>query len=190
MLYTMQVNDKKHNALGVIIALAIIAGCIVGIIRGAKNHKEALAPEVPKYSAVQLLREQHKDELTEWDVLQLAIMFKESRFNPDAVGSANDRGVYQITLPYMREANRLSGRNYTHDDAFDIRKSIEMFAIVQGRYNQSKDIHEAIKHHNPGASAGYEKEILRNMQVIRRYENARKLLIEYGERNLEAGCRL
>jgi hypothetical protein len=183
-------QDKRHNTVGVIIALAIIAGCIVGIIYASKHREETPKTEAPKYSAVQLLRNLHKGELTEWDVLQLAIMFKESRFNPNAVGSANDRGVYQITLPYMREANRLSGRNYTHDDAFDIRKSIEMFAIVQGRYNQNKDIHEAIKHHNPGAGAGYEKEILRNMQVIRRYENARKLLIEYGERNLEAGCRL
>ena len=39
---------------------------------------------IPKWSAVELLRQQHKDELTEWDMLQMAIIFTESRFNPDA----------------------------------------------------------------------------------------------------------
>lgn len=141
---------------------------------------------VPEYhwSTIKLLKEYHGEEnqsLTDWQTLELALMLKESRFDPDAVGSCDDRGIYQITSVFVQEANRLSGKNYTHDDAFDITKSLEMFSIVQNQYNPDKDIHEAIKHHNPGAGTGYEKEVLRNMQTIRRYEEIRKLLIEYGE---------
>ena len=156
----------------ILILISLVVGC---------TPKPTEFDGIKQWSAVELLRNQHKDELSEWEILQLAVMLKESRFNPNAVGSCDDRGVYQITRPYLNEVNRLSEKNYTHDDAFDIAKSIEMFAIVQGRYNKDKDIHEAIKHHNPGAGAGYEREILRNMQTIRQYEEIRKLLLAYGK---------
>lgn len=176
MLYTMQVNDKKHNALGVIIALAIIAGCIVGIVRGAKNHKEE-TQEVQKYSAVQLLREQHKDELTPWELTIMAIFWTESKCNPNAVGKAGDFGVMQLIPIYVREVNRISGRNYAHTDAFSIRKSLEMYHTMQGRYNPSCDLDLAIYYHNK--SAVYKAEVERNKAWIKRYEAARNEVVDF-----------
>jgi hypothetical protein len=176
MLYTMQVNDKKHNALGVIIALAIIAGCIYGIIRGAKNHKEE-TQEVPKYSAVQLLREQHKDELTPWELTIMAIFWTESKCNPNSVGKAGDFGIMQILDCYCREVNRISGRNYAHTDAFSIRKSLEMYHTMQWRYNPSCDLDLAIYYHNK--SAAYKAEVERNKAWIKRYEAARNEVVDF-----------
>lgn len=172
----MQVNDKKHNALGVIIALAIIAGCIFGIVRGVKNHKEE-TQEVPKYSAVQLLRNLHKGELTEWDKLILAIAFTESRFRDDAVGAANDSGQLQITEPYVREVNRLYKTDYTIEDAFDLGKSLEMFNLLQDYYNPSHGIEAGIKYHN--RNQYYRKVVLENLDLIRRYERTRAAVINY-----------
>ena len=183
MLYTMQVNDKKHNTLGVILALAVIAGCIVGIIRGAKNHKEALAPEVPKYSAVQLLREQHRDELTPWELTIMAIFWTESKCNPNAVGKAGDYGIMQMLDCYCREVNRISGSNYAHTDAFSIRKSLEMYHTMQGRYNPSKDLDLAIYYHNK--SAAYKAEVERNKAWIKRYEAARNEVVDFRAANYQ-----
>ena len=172
----MQVNDKKHNALGVIIALAIIAGCIYGIFRGAKNHKEE-TQEVPKYSAVQLLREQHRDELTPWELTIMAIFWTESKCNPNAVGKAGDLGAMQLVPIYVREVNRISGRNYAHTDAFSIRKSLEMYHTMQGRYNPSCDLDLAIYYHNK--SAAYKAEVERNKAWIKRYEAARNEVVDF-----------
>ncbi len=172
-------NERAKNRFLAFVTIVALAACAAAILWACKPRETDAEPVYQ--SAMELLRAQHKGELTEWQVLQLAIMLKESRFNPNAVGNANDRGVYQITVPYLNEANRLSGNGYSHDDAFDIEKSLEMFQIIQDKYNEHHDIHEAIKHHNPGAGQAYERDILRNMETIRRYEEIRKLLIAYGK---------
>lgn len=170
-------QDKRHNTLGVIIALAIIAGCIVGIIYASKHREETPAPEAPKYSAVQLLREQHKDELTPWELTIMAIFWTESTCNPNAVGKAGDFGIMQMLDCYCREVNRISGRNYAHTDAFSIRKSLEMYHTMQGRYNPSCDLDLAIYYHNK--SAAYKAEVERNKAWIKRYEAARNEVVDF-----------
>lgn len=176
------VSRKKRKVDILRITVAILLSLVAAAIILCSCGRQPSDITEPAYqSAMELLREQHRGELTEWQVLQLAIMLKESRFNPNAIGNANDRGVYQITVPYLNEANRLSGNGYSHDDAFDIEKSLEMFQIIQNKYNERHDIHEAIKHHNPGAGPAYERDILRNMETIRRYEEIRKLLIAHGK---------
>lgn len=172
----MQVNDKKHNALGVIIALAIIAGCIVGIVRGAKNHKEE-TQEVSKYSAVQLLRNQHRNELTPWEKTIMAICWTESKCNSNAVGMAGDSGVMQLIPVYVQEVNRISGSDYSHSDAFSVRKSLEMYHLMQAKYNPSRDRDLAIYYHNK--SAAYKAAVLRNLAWIEQYEAVRNEVVNY-----------
>lgn len=172
----MQANDKRHNTLGVILALAVIAGCIFGIVRGVKNHKED-TPEVTRYSAVQLLREQHKDELTPWEITIMAIFWTESKCNPNAVGKAGDFGIMQMLDCYCREVNRISGSNYAHSDAFSVRKSLEMYHTMQGRYNPSYNTDLAIYYHNK--SAAYKAEVERNKAWIKRYEAARNEVVDF-----------
>ena len=140
---------------------AIIAGC-------ARTQ----VVEVPCPYPVEV-----KDTLSDWQLLQLAIIMTESKGDPDAVGKNGDYGVYQMTEPYIREVNRVSGTNYAHEDAFDIDSSIEMFALLQGHYNAGKDTELAIRYHNK--SSAYRATVLRNLEIVERMEICRRKLIEH-----------
>lgn len=150
---------------------------LISLVVGCTPKPEPVEPS--HWSAVELLRNQHKEELSEWDKLIMAIAFTESRFRDDAVGKANDSGQLQITEPYVREVNRLYKTEYTLEDAFDFGKSLEMYDLMQQAYNPGKDLEEAIKHHN--RSPYYRVTVLENLAMIRRYEETRKKIIEYGK---------
>lgn len=117
-------------------------------------------------------------QLTDWEVLTLAIAKTESDFNPLARGNSNDLGVFQITPVFVREVNRILGDTvYLHEDAFDVKKSVEMMAIVQDKHNPEHDITRAITKHNPrGDAIGYTRKVLDNMAWVRRYEEVRSLI--------------
>jgi len=114
------------------------------------------------------------DTLTQWQALQLAIALTESRFNPDAEGTADDRGILQIRPIYVAEVNRITGENYQPTDAFDIEKSLEMFALLQDYHNPEHDIDRAIWLHNK--SANYRRNVLDNLELIYRMERVRNAL--------------
>lgn len=117
------------------------------------------------------------DTLSDWNTLQLAIAMTESEFNPNAVGKTNDYGIYQITPIYVKEVNRLLGSQvYTHNQAFDIEKSVEMFNIMQSFKNPNQDIETAIYFHNK--APWYKKKVLRNYETVKRYETLRSILQE------------
>lgn len=171
------------NALKAIAALAagvaIVAVCVLVWVAGVALL-ESLGdddPEPPQWSAVQILRKLHDQELTDWDRLTLAIALTESHCNPAAEGSAQDVGILQITPIYAREASRLSGTDYSHADARDIDKALAMYEIVQGHYNPDHDQAEAIRRHNPGAGPGYAAEVRRNLQLVERYEAVRAAIL-------------
>ena len=138
-------------------------------------------PEVeqPEYhwSSVELLRNQNREELSQWDKLILAISYTESRWNPEAVGSNHDSGHLQLTKPYLSEINRIYKTDYTLEDAFDPETAIKLFTMMQEHYNKEHDIQNAIYHHN---KAGYYRDaVMENMALVERYEAIRKILIEY-----------
>lgn len=122
--------------------------------------------------------EAQRDTLTEYEVLLLAIAKTESDFDPLARGKANDLGVFQITPVFVREVNRILGDTvYLHEDALDIKKSLEMVAVVQDKHNPGHDITRAIARHNPcGDAVGYARRVRENMAWIRRYEEIRSLI--------------
>ena len=73
-------------------------------------------------STTAILRERNRaaeSPLSEWQLLTLAIMYTESRFQPDALGTAQDSGILQLRPCYVQEVNRLAGTHYTPEDAFD-----------------------------------------------------------------------
>ena len=119
------------------------------------------------------------DTLSDWQILEMAIAFTESRFKTDAMGKAEDTGVLQIRPIYIDEVNRLSGRDYTIEDALDPCMSLEMFNIVQGARNPTKDMEEAIRLHNK--SPYYRKVVLDNVDLIRRAEEMRRKIINFGD---------
>ena len=162
-------------AIPAFIAVVIALGLFFPeFIRENYFMRRAAAPAAEKISAVQLLRNQHEEDLTDWQVLWLAIAYTESRFNPDAVGKANDSGILQLTPAYVDEVNRLYGTDYDIQDAFDIDKALELVALLQAKKNPSKDIDTAIFYHNK--SVAYRDAVKKNMELIRRYEAFRKHL--------------
>lgn len=156
--------------------ITLFCGVLVLLVAGSLYAQEdpEPAPAPEKISVVQLLRKQHQDDLTDWQVLQLAIAYTESRFNPSAVGKAQDSGILQITPIYVAEVNRIAGTDYVLQDAFDTGKSLEMWDLMQAHYNEGRDLERAIALHNRAPQ--YRAAVLQNMEWIRRYESFRKQL--------------
>ena len=140
-------------------------------------HLQKLKREVSEPIVENVFTISSPDTLSDWNTLQLAIAMTESEFNPKAVGKTNDYGIYQITPIYVKEINRLLGEQvYTHNQAFDIEKSVEMFNIMQSFKNPSQDIETAIYFHNK--APWYKKKVLRNYETVKRYETLRSILQE------------
>lgn len=163
----MPKSKRKTKMKKILILISLL---VVGCSKPVEEE------EIPQWSAVELLRKQHKEELSEWDKLIMAISFTESRWNPDAVGSAHDSGHLQLVPIYVAEVNRLYDTEYTIEDAFDISKSLEMYELMQQAYNPSRDINRAIYYHNKSES--YKQTVLRNLELVRNYEAIRAKLIE------------
>ncbi len=157
--------------------LLFLIMCI--LVLAALGSKAETTQEEPVIEPPTREVETQRDTLSEWQLLQLAIIMTESKGDPNAVGKSGDFGIYQMTEPYVREVNRISGANFAHEDAFDINSSIEMFALLQGHYNADKDIELALRYHNK--SSAYRATVLRNLEIVERMELCRRKLIEYGE---------
>lgn len=130
-------------------------------------------------STTAILRERNRaaeSPLSEWQLLTLAIMYTESRCNPDSVGKDGDRGILQITPVYIREVNRLAGTHYRPEDAFDPATAVEIFERMQDCKNPDRSPDIALALHNRGA--GYRARVLENLELIRRYEAARKTITD------------
>ena len=175
-------NDNKHLISGIIYSIVIIAAFSAGAFTGQycqKDKQEKVVEEKIKEVYVE------GEELDEWTILTMAIMKTESEFDPSRIGATQDVGIMQFTPVGIEEVNRilrLEGKEeeYSHLDAFDIEKTIEMFNIIQSYHNKEQNISKAIHQHNPGgASIGYGKKVYDNIRFIKRMEEARKELIKF-----------
>lgn len=151
--------------------LACMASAIVGVVAGWHFK--------PKSPSVIVNNEVKENTLSEWQLMQLAIMKTESEFDPLAVGKSEDWGILQITPIYVKEVNRILGEDrFSHEDAFNVEKSMEMFEITQNYHNPAHDVDRAIASHNPTATSAYLVKVRRNMDCIKKYEQLRMLVIE------------
>ena len=100
-------------------------------------------------------------ENVDWDKLIEAIIWRESGGDNKAVNrKTNAVGCLQITPIYLRQCNKIAGhKKYKPSDRYSRRKSIEMFNIYQKHFNPNKDLHLAIKLHNPRAGYTYHRDI-------------------------------
>lgn len=180
----MNINYDKNGlitAIFVLIALATIFFCLGGYTgQTIQMHKQEKVVE-EKIKEVYVAGE----ELDEWTILTMAIMKTESEFDPSRIGATQDVGIMQFTPIAVEEVNRIlrlesKEDEYSHLDAFDIRKTIEMFNIIQNYHNKEQNISKAIHQHNPGgASIGYGKKVYDNIRFIKRLEEARQELIKF-----------
>ena len=184
----MNINyDKNGLTTGIIVIIAaMVIFLSIGVWIGRttqKSRQEKVVEE--KIKEVYVAGE----ELDEWTILTMAIMKTESEFDPSRIGATQDVGIMQFTPIAVEEVNRilrLEGKEeeYSHLDAFDIRKTIEMFNIIQNYHNKEQNISKAIHQHNPGgASISYGKKVYDNIRFIKRLEEARQELIKFRVEN-------
>lgn len=102
---------------------------------------------------------------TDWSVMIRALIAVESEGNADAVNKTSGAtGILQLMPIYVREANRIIGEDkYTLDDRYDVKKTLEMFEIVQGKHNPDRNIKKAIRLHNPTAGEWYDKRVMKHI---------------------------
>ena len=84
-----------------------------------------------------------------------AISYVESKHNPKLV-SPNGKyvGYLQIAKCCVDACNNILGKKkYTYNDRYDKEKSIEMFHIIQNKYNPQQDIIIACRIWSEGISA-------------------------------------
>lgn len=116
------------------------------------------------------------DRLSDWDMLQMAIVKTESDFKSEVAGESG-KGIFQATSIYVAEVNRILGEEkYTHQDALDPVKSKEMFDVIQSTYNPDSLVAKAIQLHNPTGGEVYKNKVMQNLNFIRRYENVRRVI--------------
>lgn len=139
-----------------LLTLCLLAGC-------TRTEEHPLPQPIPTQEAI-----------SDWAKLQLAIALTESHFDPNAIGSNGDKGIFQIRDIYIAEVNRLAGTSYTPEDAFDIGKSLEMFALMQEYKNPAHNLERAIYYHNK--STAYKRKVMENFALIERYETLREML--------------
>lgn len=113
-------------------------------------------------------------EQFDWTSVMEAIILVESEGNPDAV-SGNSVGVMQITPILVEECNnilksRKSKLRYSLADRRNVRKSKEMFLLIQSQYNKENDVEKAIRSWNGGprysvrATTRYYHKVLQRMK--------------------------
>ena len=90
----------------------------------------------------------------DWDPVMDAIIQVESEGNPNAV-SGKSVGVMQITPILVEDCNNIlkqkkSKKRFTLSDRYSVKKSKEMFLLIQSYYNPTNNIEKAIRSWNGG----------------------------------------
>jgi len=116
------------------------------------------------------------DEATpsvDWEPVMAAIIQVESSGRSHA-RNGNQCGAMQITPILVQECNnilkaRKSKKRYTLDDRFSIKKSKEMFLLIQSRHNPDNNVEHAIRSWNGGqhysrrATQRYYEKVMRHL---------------------------
>lgn len=95
-------------------------------------------------------------EKFDWSPVVDAIIRVESKGNPKAYNPSGDcAGILQITPGLVKQCNtwlraKKSKKRYTLADRYDVKKSKEMFVMVQSYYNKSNNVEKAIRIWNGG----------------------------------------
>ena len=107
--------------------------------------------------------------LTDFELIELAIIWQESKANPNRNTLTGKVKVYSNNPIYVKEANRILGKNkYTLHDRRNPLKSHEMFLVVQNYHNPEKDVKKAVKLHNKGKR--YFEEVMDRYNCLKLYQ--------------------
>lgn len=107
-----------------------------------------------------------------WELFIFALIEVESGGDSTCTGMADDVGILQITPICVREVNRILGvQTYALGDRYSVKKSLEMFDIIQQHKNSQLDIRRAAKIWNPRAPESYYEKIERNLLQKQLFHN-------------------
>jgi hypothetical protein len=120
-----------------------------------------------KQQQTTVINNKEKQIKTDWELLQIALIWQESKGNPKA-RNGDAVGILQITPIYVAEANRISKIDtFVLSDRESASESLKMFEIVQGFHNPEKDIKKAIKLHNPTAGYKYYQDVIDKFRMLK-----------------------
>ena len=99
-------------------------------------------------------RKPKKSSRVDWDAVMAAIIQVESNGKSNA-RNGNQCGAMQITPILVKECNQIlksrnSKKRYTLADRFNVRKSKEMFMLIQSHHNPENNVEHAIRSWNGG----------------------------------------
>jgi len=108
--------------------------------------------------------------------LFIAIAIVESNLNPNAFNpKENAAGIVQIRPILVKDVNRISGKKYTLEDRFSVRKSYEMFCIYL-TYYKPKTYEQAARMWNGGPKGHLKKSTLKYWKKVKKYLDNRKTI--------------
>lgn len=115
-------TEERFALLGgyffvIILLLVVFIGILIAenfrLQRELREEREICAPADTTIVA----EETGDQQLSDWQVLLLAVAMTESEFYPTAQGNDNDWGMLQLTPIYVEEANRVTGEvRWSHDE--------------------------------------------------------------------------
>ena len=137
----------------------------------SKIAKVTVLTTVLTFEAVAVQGRENGSKNYDWDPLMDAITHVESRGDSRAV-SGKSCGAMQITPILVQQCNiilkeRGDKRRYTLNDRFSVKKSREMFVLIQSYYNPTNNVEKAIRIWNGGprykvrSTQGYYKRVMR-----------------------------
>ena len=150
----------------------LIIGILAIISFGLYLTKEDVKEEVKKLETeLDSCRKERfvvYEDLTDWQMMKIALAVVESELCPDVVNNIGATGIYQIMPVYVAQCNKLSGyEKYTIADAKNVKKSSEMFELINSWNNKERSIEKAIKKHNPTSGKWYDNRVLDKFEIIK-----------------------
>lgn len=175
-------KDKSKVVLTVVLTVytTLMTGLAVYYYQEEQRTREIFQERQRIWEELQeeVKRNKQEKELTDWQILQMAIVMTESRFDPEAVGKSKDWGIFQITPIYVKELNRIQDEvEYSHEDAFDVDKAIEMFNLMQEFHNPAHNFDTMLRYHNK--AEWYRRKVEANVEFIENMERVRRSLRDY-----------
>ena len=137
----------------------ILLTCVFGIITIKSIYSESLPlNKQPLISQKNLLEIKQN---IKWYCLKESLIYVESKGNDSAIGTHQDVGCLQETPIFVKEANRIIGKDsFKLSDRYNREKSLVIFEIIQNHHNPTKNIFKAIKIHNPRAKRDYKDSVM------------------------------
>lgn len=172
-----RINDVIYFLLGVAL---LTAYCSVGNgesveTETAQVYNEPITTQVKvtKPQKVKTAKTQKATTSGKWARTLESLVLVESGGDPNARNASTDAvGILQIRPVYVEEVNRIVGeRRYTLADRYSVKKSVEMFQIIQERYNPRHSTEKAIQLHNPTATLNYHDKVVAQIRQLRNQED-------------------